>query len=132
MSGPFPWRAGMRAIDKNGTPWRIYQGAGGLCAQGEPAGYCGDWEGIAPLLEAKPDPDDGGTRGAFLEAIREAFKDPGLGISYSEDYRRWQVSRTTRKCFAEIVATAKTEFKALQAAWDAYSFPALPPPVRSP
>lgn len=72
----FPWRAGMRAIDKNGSPWRLYQGDGGLCAQGEPAGYCGDWEGIAPLLEARPDPNDAGTRSALLEVVREVRQEP--------------------------------------------------------
>jgi hypothetical protein len=66
----------MRAIDKHGTHWRIYQGTGGLCAQGEPSGYCGDWEGIAPLLEAKPDPNYGGTRSALLEVVRGVRQEP--------------------------------------------------------
>lgn len=68
----------MRAIDKNGKPWRLYQGAGGLCAQGEPAGYCGDWEGIAPLLEARPDPGDPATLGALLGAVEAAWHAVGV------------------------------------------------------
>jgi hypothetical protein len=109
----------MRAIESGNTAAGIVvavrdgrldvYAAGGLEA-GESAWFATD---------CAPDQNDGATRGALLEVVREAFKDPGLGISYSEDYRRWQVSRTTRKCFAETVATAKTAFKALLAAWRA-------------
>jgi hypothetical protein len=73
----FPWRAGMRALDKDGHAWRLVAGHNGaLCAYGEPTGYCAFWDTFAPLLEAKPDPNDAGTRSALLEVVREVRQEP--------------------------------------------------------
>lgn len=86
---PFPWRAGMRAIDRRGNPWRVYaDGFSGLRGQGEPAGYTADWLSVAELLGAMPDPNDGATRGAFLDAIREAWRLPTAHVVWSADKAR--------------------------------------------
>ena len=119
---PFPWRPGMRAIDKRGTPWRVYLGAGGLCGQGELiGGYCGDWDGIAPLLEAKPDESDPATLGALLGAAEEAWAPIGVltvvapvAATLGEP---WRVRLTDRVGAIRAVFAGRTRFDALMAAW---------------
>lgn len=80
---PFPWRAGMLdlhghrilAVGPDGTPsvWAVER-------YGEPRiihyhPFMGDlWK------HCRPDPDDGPTKGAFLEAVREKFGLPDLCI----------------------------------------------------
>ena len=138
---PFPWRPGMRAIDAQGRPWRLYVGAVGLlCAQGEPEGYVARWAGSPESAGTRPDPDDGATRGALLDAVREAWGFPDLYPRRMSEGRAphvWSVTPPTgheppfREGWGFVVGCAKgqelarrvgiqpSEFAALLAAWEA-------------
>lgn len=125
---PFPWRAGMRAIDRRGNPWRVYaDGFSGLRGQGEPAGYTADWLSVAELLGAMPDPNDGATRGAFLDAIREAWGEPLIYIQWSYTWKKWYPYRRGDTLGTGVEGDDRrftlggfdSEWDALMAAWEA-------------
>lgn len=122
---PFPWRPGMRAINAQGRPWRLYVGADGLlCAQGEPEGYVARWVGSPESVGARPDPADGATKGALLDAVREAWGDPHISVVPVERYNansdRWEmVGWSVRGCVRDRLAQGASEFDALLAAWEA-------------
>ena len=123
MSRPFPWRPGMRAIDRRGNPWRVYaDGVGELCGQGESAGYTVDWLLVAALLGAQPDPNDPATVGALLGAVREVWKDPGIACAPAAlgqvRIEVWEVYPFAPH-LPPTLAEGATEFAALLAAWEA-------------
>jgi hypothetical protein len=78
----------------------------------------GEWDhdravAFEMLVDPQPDTTDGATRGAFLDAVREAYGDDGMYASRWCD--RWAVSRGNDN----IAVTAATEWDALCAAWAA-------------
>ena len=118
----------MRALDNRGHAWRLFDGSDGvLRAQGEPDGYCGGWLSTAPLLEAKPDPNDGPTKGGFLDAIRVAFGDPTIHTSYSFTWKKWYMYRNGGVMGSDLEGAEDRfscgafddEWSALEAAWEA-------------
>ncbi len=115
----FPWRAGMRAIDKDGRFWRLFHGPDAtLFVQSEPPSYCGEWERIRGALGAAPDPNDGATKGAFLEAVREAWGEAfGTGVINVRPYDATQWACYC--CNMAMTEPQPTEFAALLAAWEA-------------
>lgn len=114
----------MRALDSRGHAWRLFDGSDGvLRAQGEPDGYCGGWLSTAPLLEAKPDPKDGPTKGGFLDAVREKLGLPSLCILRDRSGRWYPFDMGSDAPvhgheFLKDVG-GSSEFSALEAAWKA-------------
>jgi hypothetical protein len=115
----FPWRPGMKFAD-------YIKDEGYLsCLR-----YCEGQqsENGWPILEdalaqARPDPNDGPTRGGFLEAIRERYADPHIGISFEsgiDGQSYWRVGLDyEHPCGrAELGTHPTSEMAALQAAWD--------------
>lgn len=122
---PFPWRVGMLSINghrvlavgADGLPsvWAVERYGAPRIIHYQP--FMGDvW------TRAKPDPKDGATKGAFLEAVREVYNDPHIGVSYEtwiDGQNYWRVGldyeHPCRR--AELGTDPDSEFAALEAAW---------------
>ena len=119
----YPWRPAMLwRVDGGECP--VCRGAGGFrwheadgSENGETcpcSGRVPDWmSGRWVPRGAVPDLTDGPTKGALLEAVREAYGDPRMYVWPWAD--RWAVSDG----FDAARATASTEGAALLAAWEA-------------
>lgn len=105
---PFPWRRGMTAIDERGERWLIVESDGK------------DW------AQCRPDPDDGATKGALLDAVRKAWAAPAAQVT---PYVRWD-PHAQRMVIDEWMVCLNdaedrmfrghsSEFAALLAAWEA-------------
>ncbi len=121
----FPWRVGMLSTDGHRI---LAVGADGLPSvwaverYGAPriihyAPFMGDvW------TRARPVEDDGATKGALLEVVREAWKDPGVvcspALTGQIQIEFWEVWPFARH-LPDLIATGPTEFAALLAAWEA-------------
>lgn len=105
---PFPWRSGMRTMCglrvieadlRTLMGWRV--GDGVVC------GLRGAYQ---------PDPTDGATKGALLDAVREVWGEPGIHLAYcwvaAVNGYLWVVADHHR----HVYAYADTEFAALEAA----------------
>ncbi len=133
---PFPWRAGMRRLCDREDFDRVLEvvttsdGNLWLCVETDEQGAlengdaspsrCRGWIRAAA---GEPDANDGATKGAFLDAIREAWDAPCLhvrpeiGQSGAVIWRAWNGAPLVDVAGCDI--TGPTEFSALLAAWEA-------------
>lgn len=98
---PFPWRRGMTAIDERGELWLVESDTK-------------NW------AQCRPDPNDGATRGALLDAVREVWKDPDAYAYHDDD--EWCVPIAHNGTFNAndwLLFAGPSEFAALLAAWEA-------------
>lgn len=112
---PFPWRVGMRAIrHSDGVAGRVVACAFGWIEVHE-TNYC--WS----PTECRPDPDDGPTRGALLDAVREVWGDPGAYCAPVRTGDGWLVwaDDDGQPDSKSSVGHGPTEFAALVAAYNA-------------
>jgi dTMP kinase len=132
---PFPWRAGMRTVRPEPKivleVVTLSDGVTYLCWSSEAEGVLDPREEpreVAPwgwwrADACEPDPADGSTLGGFLEAIRERYADPHIGISYEtgiDGQNYWRVGLDyEHPCGrAELGTHPTSEMAALRAAWD--------------
>lgn len=124
---PFPWRAGMRTLATADEPARIIYAVLGTYPTGIRVGDTRVRPDVSAIRhDAQPDPDDGATKGALLEVVREAFDAPAAQVT---PYVRWDpVARRTvidewMVCLNDADDRSfrghATEFAALEAAWRA-------------
>lgn len=115
----FPWRAGMRTLATADEPARIIYAVLGTYPMGIRVGDTRVRPDVSAIRhDAQPDPDDGATKGALLEAVREAFNDPYLCATPATDIRRGQVAAWyVRGDVRGMIARGRSEFAALEAAW---------------
>lgn len=113
---PFPWRAGMRSLPMADDCARIVIGIDPGYVYGVRAGDLRARPDCAALrYDAQPDPTDGTTLGALLQAVRAAYSDPRAYCMFSRSIGAWVFCSFGRDPIESYVS----EFSALLAAWEA-------------
>lgn len=119
-----PWRRGMRLTATcDGQPVAGTYVTAGYVWLDDVAPF-GEWDhdravAFEMLVNPQPDPTDGATRGAFLDAVREAYEDPTLCAIYDHEARVWNVGRWEDHGLALRGRGGPTEWDAIAAAWGA-------------
>ena len=113
----YPWRPGTLSL-QHGVPARLVgQDAAGRWNAWDASGT---WLRYASLDGIEPDLTDGATKGALLEAVREAYGDPTAYVMPDGDtWVVWACIPGDDARSKDGVAEGPTEGAALLAAWEA-------------
>ena len=110
MSKPFPWRAGMRSLSGLTV---LLATASEVVRWVDRAGVVYDFRAQLWALDEQPDPNDGATKGALLEVVRELWGAPMSFVDWSPE-DGWLCWIRTSETIASW--SGATEFAALEAA----------------